>query len=59
MRRLLAVLVLAGGPLLLLARRRGTRRERVHLYYDDGSMVTVERGRPEAARLLALAHDAL
>ena len=59
MRRLLAVLVLAGGPLLYLSRRRDGRRERVHLYYEDGSMVTVERAVPEAERLLALAHDAL
>ena len=59
MRRLLALLVLVGGPLLYLARRKESRRERVHLYYDDGSMVTVERTRPEADRLLALAHEAL
>ena len=59
MRRLLAVLVLVAGPVLLLARRRGNRRERVHLFSDDGSMVTVERGRPEAERLLTLAHEAL
>jgi hypothetical protein len=60
MRRLLALLVLVGGPLLYLARRKGSRRERVHLYYDDGSMVTVERTtRPEAERLLTLAHEAL
>ena len=59
MRRLLALLVLVGGPLLYLARRKESRRERVHLYYDDGSMVTVERTRPEAERLLTLAHEAL
>jgi hypothetical protein len=58
MRRLLALLVFAGGPLLYLARRR-TSRERVHLYYDDGSMVTLERSAPEAERLLALARAAL
>jgi len=34
-------------------------RERVHLYYDDGSMVTLERGAPEAERLLAVARSAL
>ncbi len=59
MRRLLAVLVLVGGPLLYLARRRGGRRERVHLYFDDGSTVTVGRTRPEAERVLALAREAL
>jgi hypothetical protein len=59
MRRLLAALVLFGAPLLYLVRRRASRRERVHLYFDDGSMVTVERSRPEAERLLTLAHAAL
>jgi hypothetical protein len=59
MRRLLALALLVVGPLLYLARRREARRERVHLYYDDGSMVTQEHGRPEAERLLALARAAL
>ena len=59
MRRLLVLLVFVGGPVLYLSRRRDERRERVHLYYDDGSMVTVERAAPEAERLLALAHGAL
>ena len=59
MRRLLALLVLVGGPILYLSRRREERRERIQLYYDDGSMVTLEHGRPEAERLLALARAAL
>ena len=59
MRRLLALLVLVGGLLLYLGRRRESRRERVHLYYDDGSMVSVERSRPESERLLTLAAQAL
>jgi hypothetical protein len=59
MRRLLTLLVLLGGPLLYLARRREERRERVHLYYDDGSMLTLERGTPEAGRLLELARQTL
>ena len=59
MRRLLALLVLVGGPILYLSRRREERRERAHLYFDDGSMVTLERGAPEAERLLALGRDAL
>jgi len=57
MRRALAAFILLGGPILLLARKR-ERRERVHLYYDDGSMVTLERG-AGAERLLALARQAL
>jgi hypothetical protein len=59
MRRLLALLLFVGGPLLYLARRRDERRERVHLYFDDGSMVTLEHGAPEAERLLAIARAAL
>jgi hypothetical protein len=59
MRRLVALLLVAGGSLLFLARRREARRERVHLYYDDGSMVTLEHGGPDAERLLALARTAL
>lgn len=58
MRRLVALLALAGGA-LYFKRRKDARRERVHLYYDDGSMVTVERSRPEAERLLTLARQAL
>ena len=58
MRRLLAVLLFVGGPVLYLSRRRG-HRERVNLYYDDGSMVTLERGAPEAEQLLAVARGAL
>ncbi len=59
MRRLLALLIFVVGPLLYLARRRDERRERVHLYYDDGSMLTLEHGTPEAERLLAIARAAL
>jgi hypothetical protein len=59
MRRFLALLLFVVGPLLYLARRREERRERVHLYYDDGSMVTLEHGAPEADRLLAVARAAL
>ena len=59
MRRVLALLLLVVGPLLYLARRRAPHRERVHLYYDDGSMVTLEPSAPDAERLLALARAAL
>jgi hypothetical protein len=59
MRKLLALLVFIGGPLLYLSRRRAEQRERVHLYYDDGSMVTLERDAPQAERLLDLARAAL
>ena len=44
----------------LLARRRGAaRRERVDLYYDDGSMVSLDGRTAESERLLALAGRAL
>ena len=59
MRKLLALLVFVGGSLAYFSRRRGGRRERVHLYYDDGSMVTLEPSAPEAERLLTLARAAL
>ena len=59
MRRLLALLLFVAGPLLYLARRSAGRRDRVHLYYDDGSMVTLERGAHEAEPLLAAARSAL
>jgi hypothetical protein len=59
MRRLPALLLVLGGSILYLLRRRDRRRERVHLHYDDGSTVTLERGAPEAQRLLELARTAL
>jgi hypothetical protein len=58
-RRLLLLLLLVAGPVLYLSRRRDERRERVHLYYDDGSTITLERGAPEAEQLLAVARSAL
>ncbi len=39
--------------------RRRRRRERVDLYFADGSMVSLEQGSLEANRLLPLAHDVL
>ena len=59
MRKPLALLLVLGGWLLYVVRRRDRRRERVHLHYDDGSTVTLERGAPEAERLLELARAAL
>ncbi len=59
-RRLLGVLLGAGSLLGLgLYARRGRAHERVDLYFVDGSMVSLEGGSAEAARLLSLAHDAL
>jgi hypothetical protein len=59
MRRLLALALLIAGPLLYLSRRRDESRERVNLYYDDGSMITLERGSAGADRLLELAQASL
>ena len=62
MRRLLGLGVLVGLALAFASFvRRGAarRRERVDLYFDDGSMVSLPDGSPESERLLALGRDAL
>jgi hypothetical protein len=61
-RRLVMIAGLATGALVGLAYlRRGAsrRRERVDLYYADGSMISLADGSPEGERLLALGRDAL
>ena len=62
MRRLLGLLAL-GVALLGLAGlvRRGAarRRERVDLYFEDGSMVSLADGSPEGDRVLALGREVL
>jgi hypothetical protein len=62
MRRSAATMLGVVGGLLAGAafvRRRGVRRERVDLYYEDGSMVSLEDGSADAARLLPLAREIL
>ena len=60
MRRLALVAVLAAaGGAAARARRRFASAERVSLRYDDGSMLMLDSGSPEAERLLAVARDAL
>jgi hypothetical protein len=59
-RKLLTGMMLAAGSLAgsVLYRRRAARRlERVDLYADDGSMVSVADGSPDAERLLTLARE--
>ncbi|HEX2505402.1 MAG TPA: hypothetical protein VHK22_04260 [Gaiellaceae bacterium] len=61
MRRALGSLALAAAALggLALLRRREEARERVDLYFEDGSMVSFASTRPEAAELLPLARRVL
>jgi hypothetical protein len=62
LRRLFGLLVLAAAifaGLVVYRRRVAARRERVDLYYEDGSMVSLEEGSPAAERLLPLAYDTL
>lgn len=61
MRRLSFLLGLVGAAaaVILLRRKKISRAEHVDLYYDDGSMISLESGAPDAERLLGLARDAL
>jgi hypothetical protein len=56
---LLALLSAWAAGMALLRRASGGRRERVDLYFEDGSMHSLSDGTSEAARLLVLAHEAL
>jgi len=61
-RRLLGLAGLLGFALAVASfvrRGAGRRRERVDLYYEDGSMISLPDGSPEFDQLLALGHDAL
>ena len=61
-RRVFTGVLLTAGSLagsVLYRRRAARRRERVDLYADDGSMISVADRSPEAARLLGLAHELL
>jgi hypothetical protein len=62
MRRSLAMaLGVVGGMLAGAAfiRRQAAGRERADLYFEDGSMLSLAQGAPEADRLLPLAVEAL
>jgi hypothetical protein len=56
-----ALLGVVGGMLAGAAfiRRRSVQRERVDLYYQDGSMISLSNGSPDAERLLPLAREIL
>ena len=49
---------LAAGS-VLYRRATGRRRERVDVYFDDGSMVSLSEGSPEGDKLLPVARDVL
>jgi hypothetical protein len=59
MRPAIVALLVAAGGAVLLRRRTISRGEHVDLYYDDGSMISLENGAPDAERLLAIARGAL
>lgn len=61
-RRLLTGTVLALGSLagtIVFRRRFAKRRERVDVYFEDGSMVSLADGSPDAATVLPLARRIL
>jgi hypothetical protein len=61
-RKVVTGFVLAAGSLagsLLVRRRAARKRERVDLYAEDGSMLSLAEGSLEAQRLLAIAHTLL
>jgi hypothetical protein len=60
-RRSLLALGFAAGSLLGIGlyARRGKARERIDLYFADGTLSSLDGGSTEAARLVAQAHDAL
>jgi hypothetical protein len=60
-RRLLTGLALAAGSVAgtVIFRNRARRRERVDVYFEDGSMISLSDGSPDAATVLPLAHRVL
>ncbi len=61
-RKVLTGVVLATGSLagtIFYRRHVARRRERVDVYFEDGSMVSLTEGSPEAATVLPLARRIL
>ena len=52
-----ALLLVAIGSAVLFWRRRRRSRERVDLYYADGSMISLAAEAPESVELFSLASD--
>ena len=62
MRRSVAALLgIIGGMLAGAAfiRRRAVNRERAELYYEDGSMISINNGSVDAERLFPLAREVI
>jgi hypothetical protein len=57
--KLIAALAVAGASLLIWRRRAAAHAEKVDLYYEDGSSVSLVDGTEEADRLLPLARRVL
>jgi hypothetical protein len=61
-RKALGLLGFASGVLagsVLYRRTIARRRERVDVYFDDGTMLTLADGSPDAEEALSIARDAL
>ena len=62
LRKLFGFLTLVGialAGIVVYRRRSAARRERVDLYYENGSLVSLDDGSDGAARLLPLTRDVL
>ena len=57
--RVAAGLAAGAGAAVVVLRRRNARRDRVELYYEDGSSISLEDRAPESERMLALGREAL
>ena len=49
----------AAGSVFIFKRKRDRNASRADLYFEDGSMLSLAQGAPEADRLLPLAAEAL
>lgn len=61
-RRFLTLLGFASGVAaagVVVRRSFGKKRDRVDVYYEDGSMISYVEGSPEAQTLLGPVHEAL
>ena len=59
MKRLAALLLVAGGAWAALRSRRSRKRLRLDVYYDDGAMLSLPATTPQATAALARATEAL